>query len=187
MRTKKEICRIFSNIIFLLLIAPLVSSMAVSAQETNDWPMAGGTPGRNSVSSTKGLPSKWDVSSNENVKWVAELGSVTYGNPVVSGGIVFVGTNNEALRDPEQDGDRGVLAAFRESDGEFLWQATSEKLPSGMVNDWPEQGICSTPAVENDRLFYVTSRCEVVCLDTQGFRDEENDGPYKEESFFPTI
>jgi outer membrane protein assembly factor BamB len=28
----------------------------------------------------------------------------------------------------------------------------------------------------------VTSRCEVVCLDTQGFRDNENDGPFREES-----
>ena len=72
--------------------------------------------------------------------------------------------------------------AFRESDGEFLWQATSEKLASGMVNDWPEQGICSTPLVEGERLYYVTSRCEVVCLDTQGFRDGENDGPFVDEA-----
>jgi outer membrane protein assembly factor BamB len=71
--------------------------------------------------------------------------------------------------------------AFRESDGQFLWQATSEKLASGPVNDWPEQGICSTPLVERDRLYYVTSRCEVVCLDVHGFRDHENDGSFKNE------
>jgi len=33
--------------------------------------------------------------------------------------------------------------AFRESDGEFLWQHTSEKLASGRVNDWPYQGVAS--------------------------------------------
>ena len=52
-----------------------------------DWPMWGGTPDRNMVSSMKGLPTTWDVKTKKNVKWVAELGSQTYGNPVVAGGI----------------------------------------------------------------------------------------------------
>ena len=33
--------------------------------------------------------------------------------PVVAGGMVFVGTNNEGVRDKNQAGDRGVLMAFR--------------------------------------------------------------------------
>jgi outer membrane protein assembly factor BamB len=145
--------------------------------------MWGGTPDRNMFSNMKGLPASWDVATKKNVKWVAALGSQTYGNPVVAGGMVFAGTNNEGLRDPKQPGDRGVLMAFREADGEFLWQATSEKLPAGRVNDWPYQGVCSSPLVEGKRLYYVTNRCEVVCLDTQGFRDGENNGPYKDEKF----
>ncbi len=145
--------------------------------------MWGGTPDRNMVSKMKGLPTTWEVGSKKNVKWVAALGSQTYGNPVVSGGKVFVGTNNEGLRDPKLGGDRGVLMAFQESDGEFLWQATSEKLPAGRVNDWPYQGVCSSPLVEGKRLYYVTNRCELVCLDTEGFRDKENNGPYKDEKF----
>ena len=36
------------------------------------------------------------------MKWVAKLGSQTYGNPVSSGGVVLVGTNNEGVRDPKQ-------------------------------------------------------------------------------------
>ena len=148
---------------------------------SGDWPMWGGTPDRNMVSNQKGMPTSWDVKTNKNIKWVAKLGSQSYGNVVVSGGQVYVGTNNEAVRDPKQGGDRGVLMCFRESDGEFLWQHTNEKLAAGRVNDWPFQGVCSSPLVEGDRLYYVTNRCEVVCLDTQGFRDNENDGPYKEE------
>lgn len=163
---------------YILIFSSMLSAYA---QSSADWPMWGGNPSRNAVSSISGLPVEWDISSGKNVKWEVSLGSVTYGNPVVSDGKVFVGTNNAGLRDPREDGDRGVLMAFRESDGQFLWQATSEKLASGMVNDWPEQGICSTPLVIGERLFYVTSRCEVVCLDTQGFRDGENDGPYTEE------
>jgi outer membrane protein assembly factor BamB len=147
-----------------------------------DWPMWGGTPSRNMVSAAKGLPDKWDVKTKQNVKWMAELGSQTYGNPTVAGGKVFLGTNNELLRDPKQGGDRGVVMAFRESDGEFLWQATHEKQASGRVNDWPFQGIASSPLVVGDRVYYVSNRAELMCLDTEGFRDNnENDGPYKEE------
>jgi outer membrane protein assembly factor BamB len=160
-----------------------VKSVSASDPGTGDWPMWGGTPDRNMVSNMKGLPASWDITTKKNVKWVASLGSQTYGNPVVAGGMVFAGTNNEGMRDPKQPGDRGVLMAFRESDGEFLWQATSEKLPAGRVNDWPYQGVCSSPLVEGKRLYYVTNRCEVVCLDTQGFKDGENNGPYKDEKF----
>ena len=82
---------------------------------SGDWPMWGGTPDRNMVSSMKGLPTTWDLKTKKNVKWVAELGSQAYGNPVVAGGIVLVGTNNEAMRDPNIKGDKGILMAFRES------------------------------------------------------------------------
>src|SRR5687768_15307072 len=146
-----------------------------------DWPMWGGTPDRNMVSNMKGLPISWDVKDKKNVKWVAQLGSQTYGNAVVSGGLVFVGTNNEGLRDPKVTGDKGVLMAFRESDGQFMWQMIHDKLAAGRVNDWPYQGVASSPLVEGDRVYYVSNRAELVCLDTQGFRDKENDGPVTDE------
>ena len=57
---------------------------------------------------------------------------------------------------------------FRESDGKFLWQHANEKLAAGRALDWPFQGVCSSPLVEGDRLYYVTNRCELVCLDTKG-------------------
>jgi outer membrane protein assembly factor BamB len=163
--------------------APLQSARALGSDTgTGDWPMWGGTPDRNMTSNMKGLPTSWDVTAKKNVKWVAALGSQAYGNPVVSGGMVFVGTNNELLRDPKQGGDRGVLMAFRESDGEFLWQITHEKLAAGRVNDWPYQGVASSPLVEGERLYYVSNRCELICLDTKGFTDGgENDGPFKGE------
>jgi outer membrane protein assembly factor BamB len=167
-----------------LIVSALVSQSArlsASDQATGDWPMWGGTPDRNMVSAMKGLPTEWDVKTKKNIKWMANLGSQSYGNPVVAGGMVFVGTNNELVRDPKQPGDRGVLMAFRESDGEFLWQQTHVKLESGRANDWPFQGVASSPLVEGERLYYVSNRGVVHCLDIQGFRDNENDGPFKDE------
>ena len=183
MRTSTSKTRTSSLPLLAYALTLAISVQLVSASDpgSGDWPMWGGTPDRNMVSNQKGMPTSWDVKTNKNIKWVAKLGSQSYGNVVVSGGQVYVGTNNEAVRDPKQGGDRGVLMCFRESDGEFLWQHTNEKLAAGRVNDWPFQGVCSSPLVEGDRLYYVTNRCEVVCLDTKGFRDNVNDGPYKEE------
>ena len=164
-----------------LVALPMTATHTRAAGPSGDWPMWGGTPIRNMVSDMKGLPVTWDIQSKKNVRWMAPLGSQSYGNPVVSGGKVFLGTNNEGLRDPKQAGDRGVLIAFNEKDGAFLWQITHEKLASGRANDWPYQGVASSPLVEGDRLYYVSNRCELLAVDTEGFKDGENDGPYKDE------
>jgi outer membrane protein assembly factor BamB len=155
--------------------------MARSDPPNTDWPMWGGTPDRNMVSSMKGLPTSWDVKTKKNIKWIAELGSQAYGNPVVSGGVVLVGTNNEGLKDPTIKGDKGVLMAFRESDGQFLWQSVHDKLAAGRANDWPFQGVCSSPLVETGTAYYVSNRGELMAVDLDGFRDGTNDGLVKDE------
>jgi len=163
--------------IILSAVVVLAASSAVSA----DWPMWGGTPSRNMVSDATGMPTTWDVKTGKNIKWVASLGSQSYGNPTVSDGVVLVGTNNEATRDPKQPGDRGVVMAFKEATGEFMWQATFEKLSSGRANDWPFQGIASSPLVLDGVAYFVSNRAVLMAVDVQGFHDNENDGPFKEE------
>ncbi|HEX8027499.1 MAG TPA: PQQ-binding-like beta-propeller repeat protein [Vicinamibacterales bacterium] len=163
--------------IILSAVVIVAASSAVSA----DWPMWGGTPSRNMVSPMTGLPTTWDVKTGKNVKWVAELGSQSYGNPTVANGVVMIGTNNEATRDPKQPGDRGVLMAFNEETGEFMWQATFEKLSSGRANDWPYQGIASSPLIMDGVAYFTSNRGQIIAADVQGFHDNENDGPYKEE------
>ena len=166
----------------VVLSAGLLAAAAVSKQVGGFWPMWGGTVERNQVNPTeKNMPAEWDVPAGKNVKWVADLGSQSYGNPVVAGGKVLVGTNNAVPRDPETQGDKGVIMCFRESDGELLWQAVHDKLAAGRVNDWPLQGICSSPYIDGDRAYYVSNRCELVCVDMEGFRDGENDGQIQDE------
>ena len=168
--------RIKSNILFLML-----SGIAALPLVSQDWPMWGGTAQRNMTSAMKNLPEFWDVKSGKNIKWKVKIGSTSYGNPVVADGKIFLGTNNENPKNLEITGDKGVLMCFRESDGKFLWQAVTDKLDSGWENDWPEQGVCSSPAVEGKRLYYVSNRGELICLDTEGFMDGKNDGPFQDE------
>ncbi len=163
----------------LSVLATIVTPTLVRA----DWPMWGGTPNRNMVSPATSVSLDFDLQSGKNVVWTADLGSQTYGNPVVSDGKVFVSTNNGAGLRPKHpaDQDKGVLLCFDEKSGDFLWQLTREKLPQGGVHDWPLQGICSTPTVEGDRVWVVTNRCELMCLDTNGFKAGKNDGAVVDE------
>ncbi len=127
-----------------------------------DWPMLGGSPERNMVSTEKGLPIAWDEggkSPRKNIKWVAELGEVTYGAPVISGGRVFIGTDNDDRTVKQR---RGVLKCFSEKDGKLLWRAVHEKLSDSSEDD-ASIGICSTPCVAGDRVYYVSNRGELVC------------------------
>jgi outer membrane protein assembly factor BamB len=163
------------------IAAVLVALAAVAPLASQDWPMWGGAPARNMSSPMTGLPATWDIKTNTNVRWKAALGSTSYGNPVVADGKVFVGTNNDNPRNTQVTGDKGVLMCFREKDGAFLWQAVSDKLDAGQSLDWPEQGVCSSPAVAGKRLYYVSNRGELVCLDTEGFADGANEGPFREE------
>ena len=159
--------------------------LPTDAATSGNWPMWGGDPGRNMVNTATGVFFDFEPAETADdgsyLKWTVSLGSQTYGNPVVAEGRVFVGTNNGAEFRPQHVGDRGVVLCFRESDGEFLWQLSRKKLAAGRVNDWPLQGICSTPCIENGRMYVVTNRCELMCVDVEGFHDAENDGPYTEE------
>ncbi|MCC7034541.1 MAG: PQQ-binding-like beta-propeller repeat protein [Acidobacteria bacterium] len=167
-------------------ILTLLLTAGAAVTLSADWPMWGGTPARNMVSTMAGAPTVWDVKTGRNVKWVAELGSQSYGNPTVGGGVVIIGTNNELGRDPKQAGDRGVVMAFRESNGEFLWQATFEKLTSGRANDWPFQGIASSPLILDGVAYFVSNRGQVVAADLDGFHDGSNDGAITDETLTGT-
>jgi outer membrane protein assembly factor BamB len=192
---------IFTQKNFAGFAAAMLLAGIVSATAAEDWPQWGNTPDRNMISAAKNLPLNWnpgkknyetnqyDVATATNVKWIAKLGSQTYGNPVVAGGKVFVGTNNASPRDPKiapgatgpgDNGDRGVLLCLEEATGKFLWHLTVPKLKSGKVNDWEFLGICSSPAVDGDRVYVVTNRCELLCLDVNGLANG-NDGPFKSE------
>ena len=165
-------------------ISLLILFVAGSNLRAADWPMWGGDPQRNMVNTVeKNIPSSWDIKTGRNIKWSAQLGSQTYGNPVISDGRVYIGTNNGHPRNPAIKGDRGVLMCFSTSDGSFLWQAVHEKLPTGDAEDWEEIGICSTPCVVDDRVYYVNNRAELVACDAEGFADGENDGPFGDEEF----
>ena len=182
-----------SCVLSRVFVAVFIVSCAVCA-EGADWTQWGGTNNRNMVSQEKGLaesfvPTK-GVSAEQakggvNVKWTARLGAFSYGNPTVSGGKVFVGTDAQTLSaDPRFKFTKGgLLKCLDEETGALLWQMpvpVRKKLPAGALFTHQHLGICSSPIVDGDRLYIVTSAAEIMCLDVNG-QSDGNDGPFTDE------
>ena len=145
--------------------------LVVNSARAADWPCYGRDATRNAVSPEKNPPTDWHIGQpdhvderDRNVKWKARLGSAVIGSPVVAGGLVWVCSNNEAKYDSTFAKDAGVLLCFDERDGSFLWQHLTQRV-GDRVHDWPYISTASPPLVEGERLWYLTNRWEVVCLD----------------------
>jgi outer membrane protein assembly factor BamB len=140
----------------------------------------------NQQSEAKFGPEDIDLSTTKECKWIAKLGSQSYGTPTIAGNKVFVGTNNESPRSKRHVGDRGVVMCFEEKTGSFLWQMICPKMGSGKVNDWEYLGICAAPTVVGNRAYVPSNRCQIVCLDVEGQKNG-NDGMTDESNFTATL
>ena len=127
-------------------------------------------------------PLDWDPRTGRNIAWSVALGDETYGRPVVSNGVVYIGTDNARQLNPAFTDECGVLMAFRAADGAFLWQDLAPRVHRG-AGEFLLPSTTSAPYIEGNRLYYVTADCQLRCLDTHGFRNAGNDGPYQAETF----
>jgi outer membrane protein assembly factor BamB len=161
----------------LILGIALLLPVALRAADQPQW---GQAFTRNMVSGETGLIEDFDPATGRNVKWVVSLGSETWATPVAAQGRVFIGTNNESPRDPRHKGDRGVLLCLDEKDGSLRWQLVVPKLGPDIYLYWPRSGLVAPATVEGNRVYVVSNRNEVLCLDIEG-QSNGNDGPYQDE------
>ncbi|MHB8861083.1 MAG: outer membrane protein assembly factor BamB family protein [Pirellulaceae bacterium] len=156
----------------------LVGLLGTDITRSDDWPQWCGSDGKNMVSSETGLPESFvpgkkhrdgsvDLSTATNVTWGVKIGTAFHSTPSVAMGKVFVGG---------LDREEGILVCFDAATGKRLWQwrAPAREVPD-MIDGFsiglstiPQQiGVCSSPAIENDRLYFVSNRCDLMCLDVE--------------------
>ena len=161
--------------------------VALSAVQAADWVQWGGSGSRNMISSETGLPSWFDASSaGGNLRWTIKLGNRGYSSPVVAGGKVFIGTSfgDNPYCFGRKLNRGGAVMCFDESTGKFLWQLA---IPLNAVHDSTFDlgrilcGVCSTAVVDEDRLYIVSSKDEMLCLDVDG-QSDGNQGPFMNEA-----
>ncbi|MBI1368534.1 MAG: PQQ-binding-like beta-propeller repeat protein [Planctomycetes bacterium] len=169
-----------------------------------DWPQWGRTVNKNMAApDEKNLPTSFDpgkfkdgteivdMATTKNIRWVAKMGSLTYGNPTVANGRVYVGTNNDGRGDDRFKGDYSILRCLDEKTGKEIWTLTVPKLGAGKVSDWEYLGIASSAAIDGDRVYIVTNKCQVLCLDANGLANgnqgEQDEGQQMAEPGAPAV
>jgi len=140
------------------LLAVLPTSQAA------DWPMLGRDATRNPVSLEQNPPVEWDVESGKNVRWKARVGSIAFADPVVAGGLVWIGSNNWRPQTTAETREAATLLGFREHDGLRVHEHVMPPL-QGPLYRLGALGLNGSPLVEGEHLWFVTARAEVVAWD----------------------
>ena len=161
----------------VVLAAALGGTLLGGLCHGGDWPEWCGNDARNAVSAETGLPAQFlptaspsDAATGtplvvqpSHLKWKLRLNTHAYGGPVVAKGKIYIGINDRA--------QGGALMGLEEATGRELWRLTIPR----MLTEWKDfnyddlsLGVCSTPAVADQRLYVVTNRDEVLCLDLTG-------------------
>ncbi len=140
--------------------------------QAEDWPMFGRDQTRNPVSPEKNAPVEWDLKTGRNIKWRARLATISVSQPIVSGGLIWIGTNNDPPWETSQRNPAGVLAYFRERDGTFVHHQlfNSSNFPDRRRGVF---GLSGSPYAEGNRLWLVNQNAEILCMDTTSLRRGE--------------
>ena len=118
-------------------------------------------------------PVTWDVKTKQNIKWVATLGSQSVWQPGRRG--------RHGIHRHQQRRDARSQAAGRprRADG---FPRIRRRVPlaayAGETRCRPRERLAvsgrrSSPLVEGDRLYYVSNRAKLTCLDIKGFTQRE--------------
>ncbi len=130
-----------------LLITSLAFPISVSGEDWRQWRGAD----RANRSSETGLFTRWDASGPPLVWMVEGLGS-GYASVSVADGVIYTSGNFD---------DGQSIVAVSAEDGSVLWkQALTDQPPKHGYD-----GSRTTPTVDGDRLYAVTSDGKIVCCD----------------------
>ncbi|MCA9247936.1 MAG: PQQ-like beta-propeller repeat protein [Planctomycetales bacterium] len=132
---------------FLLAVTP------VSAAELNaasgGWPQWRG-PHRDGLSAETGLNTDWETKKPELI-WMADGMGKGYASVSIADGVIYTSGNF--------DDGQAIVAASAEN-GSVLWRTSLTEAPPKHGYD----GSRTTPTLDGDRLYVVTSDGQIACL-----------------------
>lgn len=134
-------------------------------------------------SGTSALP---DAFRAEQRVWETELGDHQYTIPAVDQDRLYLGINDSELQHSAvKSSGGGILLCLERASGQMVWQLPIPRYMEGTqapfhFDHW-RCGVCSTAAIDGDRLYIVGPRGDVLCVDADGQLDG-NDGPFLQES-----
>jgi outer membrane protein assembly factor BamB len=139
------------------------------AAETEEVPKVthNGFRGNNSnaVSPAKSVPTKWNLSTGENIVWTSKIPRQGFNSPVINGNKVFITGADEQARE---------LYCYHLRTGELLWTVKADNIPGSpaqMPKTTNDTGLAaSTVATNGKQVCAIFASGDLICADMDGKR-----------------
>jgi outer membrane protein assembly factor BamB len=119
----------------------------------------------NAISSAKGIPTRWDLSTGENIAWKSEIPKPGFNSPVINGNKVFITGADEHSRE---------LYCYDLNTGERLWTLEAANIPGSpaqMPKTTDDTGLAaSTVATNGKHVCAIFASGDLICADMDGKR-----------------
>jgi outer membrane protein assembly factor BamB len=119
----------------------------------------------NAVSSAKGIPTSWNLTTGENIAWKSEIPKQGYNSPVINGNKVFISGADEQARE---------LYCYDLNSGERLWTLAADNIPGSpaqMPKTTTDTGLAaSTVATNGKQVCAIFASGDLICADMDGKR-----------------
>jgi outer membrane protein assembly factor BamB len=119
----------------------------------------------NAVSPAKSVPTRWNLSTGENIAWTSKIPRQGYNSPVINGNKVFITGADEQARE---------LYCYHLRTGELLWTAKADNIPGSpaqMPKTTNDTGLAaSTVATNGKQVCAVFASGDLICADMDGKR-----------------
>jgi outer membrane protein assembly factor BamB len=123
--------------------------------------------GNNSSATTaaKNIPTTWDLNTNENIAWKADIARQGYNSPVINGNKVFITGADEQARE---------LYCYDLNTGKLLWMIAADNIsgsPSAAPETSHDTGLAaSTVATNGKQVCAIFATGDLICADMEGKR-----------------
>ena len=119
----------------------------------------------NAISSARGIPTKWDLASGENIEWKSEIPKHGFNSPVINGSRIFLTGADEQARE---------LYCYDLFSGKLLWTLAATNIPGSpaqMPKTQEDTGLAaSTVATNGNFVCAIFASGDLICADMEGKR-----------------
>ena len=117
------------------------------------------------ITAAKNIPTKWDLTNNENIAWKTGIAKQGYNSPVISGNKVFLTGADEQARE---------LYCYDLNTGELLWTLKADNIsgsPTQMPKTTGDTGLAASTVTTNGKqVCAIFATGDILCADMDGKR-----------------
>ncbi|GHT08831.1 hypothetical protein FACS189426_05430 [Bacteroidia bacterium] len=119
----------------------------------------------NAISSAKNIPTKWNLSTGENIAWMSKIPRQGFNSPVINGNKVFITGADEQARE---------LYCYHLRTGELLWTVKADNIPGSpaqMPKTTNDTGLAASTVTTNGKqVCAIFASGDLICTDMDGKR-----------------